>query len=154
MRYGVSAGVATALALGACGPQKPEPDNSYEITVTGTTNTCTTDTSGYREVYQYDLYYDGAAVEIDVDDVPMATGSISGCKIEYVTSTWLEDRPNDTYLRWAMEGSAKFQGLAGGCVDDPYDWDGTETITVTESSDPDVPVDCTYTMTAQGTLVQ
>lgn len=152
---GSSTAARLALTVGMLSGCTPEavPDVSYEVTVTGVTNGCTTDTSGYRETFQYDLFFDNASVLIQVDDVPMATGEIVGCKIEYQTSVWLEDRDNDTYLRWQMTGDGAYQGLAGGCVDDPYDWETTETITVTESTDPSIVAGCTYTMTANGNLL-
>ncbi len=156
MRTGLSrSGRAWFLSLGvvACGPQDPVPDVSYEVTVTGVTNGCTTETQGYRETFQYDLFFEGGAVLIQVDDVPMASGEITGCDIEYQTSVWLEERENDTFLRWQLTGDALYQGLAGGCVDDPYDWEGTETITVTESTDPSVLAGCTYTLSTAGTLL-
>lgn len=154
MRVRVTVGaVVLAFFAAGCGPGEAVPDASYEVTVTGQTNGCTTDTTGYRETFVYDLFFDGAAVLIQVDDVPMAQGEISGCSIEYETSVWLEERPDDTYLRWQLEGSAKYQGLAGGCVDDPNDWEGTEVISVTESTDPTIVAGCSYTMTAVGTLL-
>ncbi len=147
-------GVGALLALSLVGcVEEAEPDVSYEVTVTGVTNGCTSDTSGYRETFQYDLFFDGGAVLIQVDGTPMATGEITGCNIEYETSVWLEERDNDTTLRWQLTGDAQYQGLAGGCVEDPFDWEGTETITVLESTDPAVLVDCSYTMTTTGSLL-
>lgn len=146
--------VGLALTLVACGPADPDPDVSYEVTVTGETNGCTDSTQGYRETFVYDLFFDVASVLIEVDDVALATGEIRGCEIEYSTSIWLEENDDGTYMRWQIDGEATYQGAAGGCLSGDNDWEGTETITVLESTDPAVAADCTYTMSTAGTLVQ
>lgn len=140
--------------LSACEPTV-EPNASFQVTITGETNSCTTDTTGYQENLVYDIYNDPDELhrlEIRVDDTPMALGSITGCTIKYETSVWLEER-GDYTLRWVLDGKATYQTAAGGCLSGQYDWEGEETITVVESTDPDVPVDCTYTMSTLGTLV-
>lgn len=142
-------------ALVACEP-KETPDASYRVTITGETNSCTTDTTGYQETLQYDVYYDPEEqhrLEIRIDDTPMALGAVTGCTIDYETSVWLEERGEFT-VRWMLEGTAVYQTAGGGCLSDEYDWEGTETITVTDSTDPSVLIGCTYTMSTLGTLVQ
>lgn len=153
------------LALLACGPQQPEPDISYAITVTGVSTDCTTDPTGYATDVFYDLYFDGHVVAVfskseeKNQGVQLASGSVTGCTILYETPVWLEDRGTSAdgeslYIRWTLEGKAKYQGAAGGCVENGLDWEGTETITVTESTDPDVPTGCTYEMSTSGTLME
>lgn len=141
--------------LAACEP-KEEPDLSYDVTITGETNGCTASTQGYRETLQYDVFFDPEEphrLEIRVDDTPMALGSVTGCTINYATSTWLEER-GDFTLQWSLEGKATYQSGGGGCLDGEYDWEGEETITVVNSDDPEIVIGCTYAMSTLGLLVQ
>jgi len=145
-----------ALAVGCAKDDAEPPDGQWEVQVTGIETNCTEASEGYQETYQYLLYYDGSATELRIegpDGKPesFATGVRSGCRVSYESAVWLEDRPNGL-LRWQLEGSADYQGTAGGCdIDEGYDWVGTETITVLDSEDEAVPVGCTYEMEVTGT---
>lgn len=141
--------------LAACEPEEV-PDMSYTVTITGETNGCTASTQGYRETLQYDVFYDPEEqhrIEIRVEETPMALGSVTGCTMKYATSTWLEERGAYT-IQWSLEGKATYQSGGGGCLDGEYDWEGEEVITVVASDDPEIAIDCTYTMSTLGTLVQ
>ena len=63
------------------------------------------------------------------------------------------DLEEDGNFQWQIEGRADVQGEAGGCPDIPEgkDWYGTETLTVVESENDGVPVDCVYEMEVSGT---
>ena len=144
-----------AVALVACGPSGPVPDAIWEVTVTGKYSNCTSDESGYQETFNYAVFFDGAAVDIRIDESPFASGVVSGCTIRYETPLWLEDRGDDIYLRWVIEGTANYQYVTGQCdIADGYDWWGSETITVEESTDDDVVAGCTYELETSGVLVE
>lgn len=149
-----------ALAWMAGCASGPVPDGTWRVTVTGKSTNCTTDTSGYRETFDYQLFYDGSSVDIkvlapDEDDGKtlgddFATGTVTGCQLDYHSAVWLEER-SDGSFRWQIVGSAKVQGAAGGCGLEPgVDWLGTETIEVIDSTLDSVPVGCTYDMDVTG----
>jgi hypothetical protein len=109
----------------------------------------------YNETFQYDLYYDGSAVQIDVDGQIFANGSRAGCGLSYESSIWLEDRAAGR-VTWYVEGSARYRGTAGGCdneVEQGSDWSGTETIIVVDSEDESIPIGCEYNLVTSGTVV-
>lgn len=143
------------LSFVACNDE-PLPDGSWDVTVVGDTTNCTTDTSGYQDSFRYDLYYSGYIVDLYVDDIYFATGGVTGCSLQYQSSTWLEERGDGSWLRWSLEGEAVIQGKAGGCdIDNDLDWAGTELITVEESSDEDDGLTgCTYLLNVTGTYVE
>jgi hypothetical protein len=166
MTSGVSTAAPAALLfatlglLVACsdGTEAP-PDDQWEVTVTGIETNCTEATQGYQESFRYMLYNDGSATELRIegpDGKPesFASGIRSGCRLNYESAVWLEDRAGGL-LRWQLKGSAAYQTNVGGCdIEDGYDWVGTETITVVDSEDEAVPVGCTYEMEVTGTYVQ
>jgi len=109
----------------------------------------------YNETFKYELYYDGSAVQIDVDGQIFANGTRAGCALSYESSIWLEDRAAGR-ITWYVEGSARYRGTAGGCdneVEQGSDWSGTETIIVVDSEDETVPVGCEYNLVTSGTVV-
>jgi hypothetical protein len=144
----------------ACGGSEEEsaPDVAYEVTVTGLESDCSD--QGYQKDYTYLLYYDDVSttqleLKIEGEDgkpESFANGNRSGCRLDYESAVYLEDRSSGL-LRWQLTGSAVYEGQAGGCdLDDGVDWLGEETITVVDSEDPDVPVGCTYAMEVQGSF--
>ena len=148
--------------LVACGGSEEEvtPDVAYEVTVTGLESDCTSSQEGYQKGYTYLLYYDDVSttqleLKIEGEDgkpESFASGNRSGCRLDYESAVYLEDRSSGL-LRWQLTGSAVYEGQAGGCdLDDGVDWLGEETITVVDSEDPDVPVGCTYAMEVQGSF--
>jgi len=141
------------LAAGCGDKESATPDGEWKVTVTGVESDCTTSNQGYQEDFLYQLFFDGSNVEIKIDDESFATGTRSGCSLTYQSAIWLDDRSSGA-LRWQITGDAVYQGAGGGCdLPDDLDWQGTETLTVIESEDPDVPADCTYEMTVEGTLL-
>lgn len=138
--------------LVGCGTQTPDPDAVWEVTLTGDSTNCFDSTEGYQNQYNYQIYYPSsdATTEIRIDGELFASGFTSGCTIEYSTPTWLEER-DQGYLKWSIEGTAEAQQGAGGCsIAKKFDWYGTETITVEESTDPEISEGCTYTLTTTG----
>lgn len=143
-----------ALLLAGCGDKEPVPDGTWDVTITPTDTDCVTTTTAQLENYSYELFFNSFAVDVHVDGLSFASGNVSGCTVTYETPTWLEDRDNGGWLRWNLEGEAKYQGKAGGCeIADDLDWSGTETITVVESGDETVAAGCTYNMTVTGVYV-
>lgn len=144
-----------ALHLAGCGDKETTtPAGEWKVTVTGIETNCTVSSQGYQEDFVYQLFFDGSAVEIKIDDESFATGTRSGCALAYQSAIWLEERSSGA-LRWQIVGEATYQGAGGGCeLTEGLDWEGTETLTVIESEDPDVPTGCTYEMTVEGTLLE
>ena len=149
-RLALSACLLPLAALVACGPTVPPPDASWNVTVTGLSTDCTSDTSGFQETYGYNLYFDGSAVEVRIGEDYFAAGTQSGCSLSYESPVWLEERDAGK-LRWQILGEADFQGAAGGCdIEGDFDWYGTESVVITESEDEAVPEGCTYEMEVTG----
>lgn len=143
------------LALAACGGEDLV-GFEWDVTLTGTVDLCNDPTIGYQEAFRYRLEFieGGNFVDLAIGPDNFASGQISGCEINYETVVWGETR--DGYdLRWRMEGEALYQ-QAGGCgtqLPPNVDWKGTEVFTVVQSSNPNIPPGCTYTLDAEGTYV-
>lgn len=144
--------------LAACKVPLPEPDARWEVTVRGDATTCSIDKDvlAYEETYTYEVSWpnkddgDVTTTEIRIDGEPFATGQTAGCSIEYASPTWLDEREQG-FIKWGIVGIAEQQQSAGGCqIKNELDWYGTETITVTESTAPDIKTGCTYTTTVEG----
>jgi hypothetical protein len=137
----------------------PVAEGTWEVVVTGVSTSCTQDNSGYEDTFDYQLFTDGADIELRIGELDggsegFAMGVRSGCALQYQTAVWLEERDQGD-LRWQITGEASYQGAGGGCdLTDGLDWEGTEIITVVESLDEDVVEDCTYMMMTEGVLVQ
>ena len=145
--------LCTAL-LAACGSPQPVPDGAWNVTVTGVSTDCTTETSGYQKSFVYQIFYDEtnlSRAEIDIEDEAFAVGTISGCNMTYESAVWLEEDSGGEF-QWQITGGAEIQGAAGGCdIENDLDWNGTEVLEVVQSENPTVPEGCTYEMTVQGT---
>jgi len=140
------------LPLVACGPQLEDPDRSYELTVTGTSDTCTGDEATYEATFAYDIFIDGSNALIQIDSEDFAVGNISGCDLTYQSTAWLEEDAGGNF-QWQISGEAQFEGAAGGCdLGDGIDWDGEERLQVVYSENPEVEVGCDYDMTLTGVL--
>jgi hypothetical protein len=157
-RLVLAASILGSALFGACAVPAPEPDAEWDVTVRGDDTTCSLDKSvlDYEENYTYEVRWpnkddgDVTTTEIRITGEPFATGQTSGCSIEYASPTWLDER-DQGFIKWSLVGVADQQQGAGGCdIKDKFDWYGTETITVTESKDPEIPEGCTYTMTVEG----
>ena len=141
------------IAVGCGGKDEATPDGEWKVTVTGVETDCTTSNQGYSEDFVYQLFFDGSDVNIEIDGESYAIGTRSGCALDYQSAIWLEERSTGA-LRWQIIGEAEVQGADGGCdLPEGLDWNGTETLTVLESEDPDVLAGCTYGMTVEGTLL-
>ena len=127
--------------------------------MTGVSTDCTDDNSGYQDTFDYQLFSDGADVELRIGDdeggsEAFAVGVRSGCAVQYQSAVWLEELDTGD-LRWQITGEATYQGQGGGCdITDGLDWEGVEIIEVTESLDENTPEGCTYQMLTEGVLVQ
>jgi hypothetical protein len=149
---------AASVFLAACTVPIPEPDARWDVVVRGYSTDCSIDKDvlEYEESYTYEVSWphkedgDVTTTEIRISGEPFATGTTSGCTIEYVSPTWLDEREQG-YLKWGLVGIADQQQGAGGCeIEKGFDWYGTETITVEESTTTEIETGCTYTMTVEG----
>ena len=145
-------------AIAGCAVPPAEPDARWDVTVHGYNTNCTIDKDvlEYEEQYTYEVRWpnkddgDVTTTEIRISGEPFATGQTSGCSIEYASPTWLDEREQG-YIKWGLVGIADQQQGAGGCeIKNEFDWYGTETITVTESTAPEIKAGCTYTTTVEG----
>lgn len=150
-----------AVGLSACGADEVPPEGVWSVTVQsrltdeGALDTdCIESGQNYQKSYNYELYYDGDAVTIDIDGQAFATGTRAGCDLVYESTTFLDDRASGL-ITWAIEGDASYHGAAGGCenqiADDGLDWVGVETVVVVASEDESIPVGCQYFMDTSGT---
>lgn len=144
--------------LAACKVPLPEPDARWEVVVRGYETSCSLDKDvlEYEETYTYEVSWpnkdqgDVTTTQIRIDGESFATGQTEGCSIEYVSPTWLDER-DQGYIKWGLVGVAEQQQGAGGCeIEKGFDWYGTETITVEESTTNEIAKGCTYTMTVEG----
>jgi hypothetical protein len=152
-------GLVITTSLACTNTEDSTPDGSYNVTVTGISSDCTDDNSGYQKTYEYQLFSDGADIEIQIGEEDgksegFAIGVRSGCTVQYQSAVWLEEGEEGD-LRWQITGDATYQGQGGGCdLTDGLDWEGTEIIEVVESLDENIPEGCTYLMTTEGVLLQ
>lgn len=140
-----------------------EPSGIWEVEITGIGSNdvaCTESTEGFQESYQYALYYDGTFAEIKIKDsastefVSFATGEQRGYSIDYESPTYLEES-TDGNFNWQIVGTAFNDMGTEGSDNIPaeLDWKGTETLTVTNSINPNVPEGCTYEMEVEGVYI-
>jgi hypothetical protein len=157
-RLPIAASFLGSLLVAGCKVPIPEPDARWDVTVSGDATNCRTDkdATAYENSYTYEVTWpnrdegDVTTTEIRIDGEPFATGQTSGCTIEYASPTWLDEREQG-YIKWNLVGNALEQQAAGGCeIAKEFDWDGTETITVEESTDTSIEEGCTYTLIVQG----
>ena len=105
-----------------------------------------------NESYVYGLVFDSADVGIYINGETFAAGTRTGCELSYQSAVWLEDDRPGGLLRWQITGNATYETGAGSCgLGEDIQWEGTETIEVVESEDPDVPAGCTYELLTVGT---
>lgn len=143
--------IAGALWLTGCGD--PELTGFiWQNTLTGEVDTCHPEGQGtpYQETMNYRLDFDGSYVELALEESTFATGTISGCEIQYDSVVWGEIV--DGYeLRWQLVGEGLFRQGGSSCnIDAGLDWDGEETFEIVYSEHPDYAVGCEYTMSVQG----
>ncbi len=157
--------VAAAALTGCKSDQTVEYSAAYTVKVTsaltddGALDTdCVDAGREFNQTFTYQLLFDAADVRIDIDGEGFATGTRSGCVLNYQSAVWLEDADAadaryDGDVRWQITGTAVYEGATGGCdLDDGVDWLGTETIEVVESEDDSLPTGCTYALDTEGTF--
>jgi hypothetical protein len=154
----------SAMLASACSGEEAVPDLVYTVNVTSAVDsdgqlssgtTCIGEgetVAALDEDYTYELFFEGANVEVRVDGESFAAGVREGCDLVYESAVWLEERSSGD-LRWRLNGEAIYEGAAGGCdLADGSDWSGSEVIEIVESEDEDVAEGCTYEMVTEGTL--
>jgi hypothetical protein len=139
------------MALAACGEPLLE-GFVWDVALEGTEDLCNDPVIGYADQLSYRLVFDGSAVDVAVGPDVFATGTVSGCEINYASVVFGETL-DGFELRWRLDGFAVYhQGF--GCetrLDDNIDWSGTEVFTVVQSDHPDIPTNCTYSVDIEGT---
>ncbi len=161
----VIAPCAAAAFVSGCAPEQAIPDGTWKVTVS-----TRTDDSGaldgdciaageqvavFNQSYNYELFFDGDAVQVDIDGQSFAQGTRAACNLSYESAIWLDER-NGFEVTWRIEGVAIYQGAGGGCEDrlEPgSDWTGVEDVVVVSSADESIPVGCTYGLDTVGTWV-
>ena len=148
----------SAVLAAACSGEEAVPDLVYTVNVASAVENdqlvtdCVTEGAVLDEQYTYELFFEGANVEVRVDGESFAAGVREGCDLIYESAVWLEERGSGD-LRWRLNGEAIYEGAAGGCdLADGSDWAGTEVIEIVESEDEGVAAGCTYEMVTEGTL--
>lgn len=156
--------LVAATVLGGCKTEEEvDYSASYQVSVTsaltddGALDTdCIDAGREFNQTFTYQLLFDAAEVRIDIDGEGFATGTRSGCVLNYQSAVWLEEAEDGDYdgdVRWQITGSAIYEGATGGCdLDDGVDWEGTETIEIVESEDESIPAGCTYELDTVGTF--
>lgn len=93
---------------------------------------------------------DGAGIELYIGEFLMATGTIAGCDIQYLSTTWSDPRPTGD-LRWRIDGDASIN--RDDACSTATDWDGFEVIEIVASDDPEIDAGCLYTTDVTGTYL-
>jgi hypothetical protein len=149
------------VGLGACKVDSTvDYDAQYKVTVksllTGDgalTTDCIDQGREFNQTFTYQLVFTEADVSIDIDGEGFATGTRSGCLLNYQSAVWLEEGSSGD-LRWQITGSATYEGATDGCdLPDDTDWDGTETVEIVESEDEDIASGCTYELETEGKFI-
>ena len=146
--------IALFALLAGCIDNSKIPENAllYDITVTGIgPDECHPgNTDGWSGRYDYAIAFTAASADVYVDGEPFATGTLSGCRLDYQTVVLLTERDAGN-LRWRITGTALVDAGDDGCVEGDLDFDGTETIEVVDSEDENIEPGCTYPTSVQGT---
>jgi hypothetical protein len=158
---GLSVLALSVASLAACKVDSTvDYDAEYKVTVKslitddGALSTdCVDAARNYNQNFTYQLVFTEADVTIDIEGEGFATGTRSGCLLNYQSAVWLEEESSGD-VRWQITGQATYEGVTDGCdLPDDIDWEGTETIEIVESEDEDVPAGCTYDMETEGTFI-
>ncbi|TVQ91656.1 MAG: hypothetical protein EA397_08580 [Deltaproteobacteria bacterium] len=124
----------------------------WDVTLTAIEDGCNPEPIGYQETLRYRIVFEGANARLHIGPNGFANGSLSGCSISYSSVTWGEEREDYTY-RWVLSGQAAYRQSSGCDAQLPgpnIDWSGTETFTIVDTDDPDIPPGCEYVMEAEG----
>ncbi len=163
------------IALMGCEPEGLDPDSSHwDVTVTAFENTCTDSQQGYQEDFTYSLDYEGSLVKLKIGYDSFASGTLSGCQLEYESQVIGEpDRPGGA-IQWVLSGDAvvttdasvcqmeenvgeymdrydlDWETYGNGNAADAVSWVGVEKFSVVASDDESIAVGCTYSMVVAG----
>ena len=148
--HGACAAVVVVLGLTGCTDELS--GHVWNVRVQTQIDECAN--GDYDEVWEFVVdFQGGAAVSLATEGAVFATGSIAGCSMSYQTGAWEEDRGQGV-IRWELEGEANYRLGGSACeISDGLDWEGTETVTVLASEDPDIEAGCQVVMEATGTYV-
>ncbi len=137
--------------LAAC--QGPLPGAYWDVEQSLDEDLCNATPIPTSGSFEYRVVYDAQDITLAIEEDEFATGTVSGCFLDYQTVVWPEERDGFN-IAWQMEGSATAsKGGDDGCtVEGGVDWSGTETFTIITSEDPDLSPGCTYTVALQGTF--
>jgi len=144
---------AGLLALAGCEGEALE-GFVWRVTALATVDTCHAEGEGvpYEESFDYRLVFDGSYVELALGPDTFATGTISGCDIEYETVVWGQS-VDGVSVRWQLFGEALFRQGGSACNLDGVDWEGTETFEIVSSEHPDIEPGCQYVLELEGHYV-
>lgn len=129
----------------------------WDVTVTSTedtVDTCNDPPQAYSDSLEFVLNFDGSSVDLAIGADTFATGTISGCRIEYESPVVIDlAYAQEGYdVKWQLDGWADYEQAAGACdIADDYNWLGEETFTVVSSDHPDIEANCYYTLEVSGT---
>ncbi len=142
----------------ACIQNSKVPAGALEYTVTATgvgPDTCHPgNTQGWTKNFTYDVTLNASSASLYADGEPFASGSISGCKLNYQTVVIDDAGRTGGDLKWQLTGAASMDTTSGGvCATDGNAFSGTETYAIISSDDPNIAVGCTYPTTVVGDFV-
>ena len=134
--------------------EEPAEGFVWDIDLVATIDGCNNPPIGYQESLDYRLVFDSADVSLSIGEDEFATGTISGCQINYQTVVWGQEREVDgqTYeVKWQLVGEALWRQGGDTCnLPTGTDWIGTEVTTIVSSTDPNLEIGCEYTMETNG----
>ena len=167
------------LALPGCEPEGLDPNSSHwNVTITAFENTCSESEEGYQKDFTYSLDYQGSLVKLKIGYDAFASGTLTGCQLEYESQVIGEpDRPGGA-LQWVLAGDAvvttdasvcqmqenvedymadyglDWETYGGGHATDEVTWVGVERFEIVASEDESIELGCTYSMVVAGTYHQ
>ncbi len=142
----------TGLLCALSCKEKEKPGFIWEVSVISAEDGCNTPPVEYNGAVNMDylLRFDESRVVLSVDGVDFASGTISGCEIEYESSVWGEARDGNE-IKWQLTGTATYRSGGTACnLPDGRDWEGQEVFTIVSSEHPDIASGCTYTLDLNG----
>jgi hypothetical protein len=150
---------AVVVGTAAC---KPEvlAGSYWHVQVIEATDFCNDPPKDYGGPMEMDyrLVYDNSSVALHVEEggesYQFASGTISGCDIEYESVVWGEAMDSGYGAKWQLLGDAVFRAGGDSCSLDDLDWQGTETFEIVSTDDPDMLPGCTYVLNMEGSFVE
>ncbi len=167
------------LSLGCTGGGEDESTYNWEVKVTSVDNTCTEDNSGTVERFVYELdFAQGSLTDLHIEGERFATGSLTGCRLEYQSQVvgepdraggsiqWvlsgeaiertggdtcdIEDHTADTLADWGIVDADDVDNYLDGHEPSELDWIGWESFEIVASEDESIAVGCTYDLLVAG----